>query len=278
VLAVVHPPVSSGGFTGAASAGDDHTFVLAAQKRPNAPASRLYELRLGPAGHPRPLVLLPAPAIGDGDNFAVSADGSKLAIATATAKTAAIEVVSLATGAVRHWTAASGSATDLSWAGNRLLAFRWRDGSWSPQVARARSGVRLLDTAAPGGNLFASRLIIGQAPRTRLGNFTGLAYPLISADGSTLFATMLWGGPASPQAEVVEFSARSGRALTVVTPAAGESGMGSWCGALWTDPSGTHATAACGDQVRIDNGHFTVTNLHAPVYNFSAPRDSFIAW
>lgn len=54
--------------------------------------------------------------------------------------------------------------------------------------------------------------------------------------------------------------------------------MRSWCGVLWTDPSGTHATAACGERGRIDTGHFTAANFHAPVYNFSASRDSFIAW
>jgi hypothetical protein len=277
-LGVVHPPVSGTRFTGAAAAGDDHTFVLAAQKQPNAPATRFYELRLGPTGHPRPLVLLPVPVIAYGNTFAVSADGSKLAIATATARTAAVEVVSLATGAVRLWKAASGHATDLSWAGDRFLGFQWWDGSRSPRVARARSGVRLLDTAAPGKRLLASHLIIHQAADTRLGDFTGLASPLISADGSTLFATMLWGGPSNPRAEVVEFSAHTGQALTVAAPAEGESGMGSWCGVLWTDPSGTHATAACAEQGQIDNGHFTTTNLHAPTYNSSTPRDSFIAW
>jgi len=278
VLAVVHPPGSATRFTGAAAAADDRTFVLATQGQPNAPANRFYELRLGPTGHARPLLQLPVPAHADGDAFAMSADGSKLAIATSKAQTAGIEIVSLATGAMRLWKAPSGQATDLSWAGNRFLAFEWRDGSRSPRVARARSGVRLLDTAAHGGDLLASRLIIHQAAHTRLRNYTSLAYPLISADGSTLFATVLWGGPDNPRAEVVEFSARTGQALMVVAPARGESGMGSWCGALWTDPSGIHATAICAAQGRINNGHFMPAKLHVPAYNFSTPRDSFIAW
>ena len=278
VLAVVHPPVSGTRFTGVAAAGDDHTFVLSALNQSNAPATRFYELQLAPNGHPRPLVLLPVPAVAYGDTFAVSADASKLAVATATARTGAIEVASLATGALRVWKAASGHATDMSWAGDRFLAFQWWDGSRSPRVARARSGIRLLDTAAPGSELLASRLIVHLRARTRLGNFTGLASPLISADGSRLFATVLWGGPSNPMAEVVEFSARTGQAVATAAPAQGESGMGSWCGALWTDPSGTHAAAVCADQGRIDNGHFTPTNLHAPTYNFSTPRDSFIAW
>jgi hypothetical protein len=277
VLASVSPPAGSTGFTGVVAADDDHTFVLAAQSR--ASAVRFYELRLGPAGQPRPVVRLPVPALADGGAFAVSADGSKLAIATATAKSAGIEVVSLASRGVRAWKAPGGHVTDLSWSGSRLLAFLWSDdGSGSTGVTRARSGVRLLDTATAGGDLMASRLIIDQAAHTRLGNFTGLAYPLISADGSKVFATTLLGGPAKPKAEVVEFSALTGQALAVAAPATDETGMHSWCGVLWTNPSGTRATAACGGQGRIVGGRFTSWNLHAPTYGFSTPRDSFIAW
>ncbi len=276
VLGSVSPPAGSTGFTGVAAADDDHTFVLAAQSR--ASAIGFYELRLGPAGQPRPVVPLPVPALAYGGAFAVSADGSELAVATAAAKSAGIEVVSLASGGVRSWDAPSGHVTDLSWSGNRSLAFLWWDGSSLSQVTRARSGVRLLDTAAAGGNLLASRLVIGQSSHTRLGTFTSVAYPLISADGSKVFATMLWGGPANPMAEVVEFSARTGRALKVVAPAQSESGMGSWCGALWSNPSGTRATAVCGGEGRIVGGRFTNRNLHAPANEFSTPRVSFIAW
>ncbi len=239
VLASVSPPAGSTGFTGVAAADDDHTFVLAAQSR--ASAVRFYELRLGPAGQPRPVVRLPVPALAYGGAFAVSADGSKLAIATATAKRSGIEVVSLPSRGVRAWEAPSGHVTDLSWSGNRLLAFLWWDGSHSTAVTRARSGVRLLDTAAAGRDLMASRVIIDQAAHTRLGSFTGLAYPLISADGSKVFATTLLGGPAKPKAEVVEFSALTGQALAVAAPATDETGMRSWCGVLWTNPSGTRA-------------------------------------
>ncbi len=276
VLASVSPPSGSTGFIGVAAADDDHTFVLAAQS--GASAVGFYELRLGPAGQPRPVVPLPVPTLAYGGAFAVSADGSKLAIATATAKSAGIEVVSLASRGVRAWDAPSGHVTDLSWSGNRSLAFLWWDGSDSTRVTRPRSGVRLLDTAAAGRNLLASRRVIDQSARTRLGTFTGVAYPLISADGSKVFATMLWGGPANPMAEVVEFSARTGRALKVVAPAAGESGVGSWCGALWSNPSGTRATAVCRSEGRIVGGRFTSRNLHAPAYQFSTPRVSFIAW
>jgi hypothetical protein len=284
ILGMVHPPTGGLRFVSAAAAGDDRTFILAAEGAypAQSSATRFYELRLDPGGRPQPLLLLSVPTVAYGDKLAVSADGSRLAIATGTASSGHIEVVSLATGAVRVWKSSDrGSATSLSWAGDRWLAFDWSDASPAAQVARQQSGLRLLDTAAPGADLMSSRLVVSQS--ARFGSFGGLAGPLITPDGSKVFATMVSGVPVNPMAEVVEFSARTGQALGAVTPPVGESGTGQWCGALWTDPSGQHLLAACGGvppggQGRIDNGHFTRMNLHVPTYNFSTPRESFIAW
>jgi hypothetical protein len=284
VLGTVHPPAGGMRFVGAAAAGDDRTFILAAEGGypAQSSATRFYELRLGPGGSAEPLSLLPVPAVAYGDKLAVSADGSRLAIAAGTAGDGQVEVVSLPAGTVRVWKSSDhGSATSLSWAGDRWLAFDWSGASPAAQVARQQSGLRLLDTAAPGTDLMSSRLVVPQD--ARFGSFGGLAGPLITADGSKVFATMVSGVPMNPMAEVVEFSARTGQAIGAVTPAAGESGTGQWCGALWTDPSGQHLLAVCGGvppggQGRIDNGHFTRVNLHVPTYNFSTPRESFIAW
>ena len=65
----------------------------------------------------------------------------------------------------------------------------------------------------------------------------------------------------------MEFSAATGRPLGVVTPLADESGHGAWCGALWVNPSGSRALAACRVQGEISNGHFTREDLHIPVPN-----------
>lgn len=284
VLGTVHPPADGMRFVSAAAAGDDRTFILAAEGGypAQSSATRFYELRLGPGGSPEPLSLLPVPAVAYGDKLAVSADGSRLAIVTGTASNGQVEVVSLPAGTVRVWKSSDhGSATSLSWAGDRWLAFDWSDASSAAQAARQRSGLRLLDTAAPGTDLMSSRLIVSRD--ARFGSFRGPTGPLITADGSRVFATMVSGVPVNPMAEVVEFSARTGQALGAVTPAAGESGTGQWCGALWTDPSGQHLLAVCGGvppggQGRIDNGHFTQMNLHVPTYDFSTPRESFIAW
>ena len=220
VLSVVHPPAPSMRFVSAAAAGDDRTFVLAAEGAYPGQSSvtRFYELRLGPGGRPQPLSLLPVPAVAYGDEFAVSADGSRLAIATGTASNGHIEVVSLATGVVRVWEPSDhGSATSLSWAGDRWLAFDWSDASRAARVAPQRSGLRLLDTVAPGSDLMAARLIVSQA--ARFGSYRGIIGPLITPDGSDVFATMVSGEPLNPMAEVVEFSARTGQALGAVDTA-----------------------------------------------------------
>lgn len=143
-----------------------------------------------------------------------------------------------------------------------------------PHKGQAYSGA----TETPGSDLLASRFIIPQSASTSVGDFSGLAYPLISPDGSKVFATMASGGPADPAAKVVEFSARTGQALAVMTPPADESGMGEWCGVLWTDPSGAQVTALCGVEGQTDDGHFTQVNLDVPACNFSTRRNSFVAW
>ena len=89
------------------------------------------------------------------------------------------------------------------------------------------------------------------------------------------------GLPDNPGAEVVEFSAQTGQPMAVLSPRVDESGMGSSCLALWTDPSGSQLTAECGrvgGGLAIADGHFASADLHVPSYNFSAGRQSFIAW
>jgi hypothetical protein len=275
-LALVNSPVPGNGFEGVAAAGDDRTFVLAADDSGSA-SVQLYELRLKPDGSQellRRLLTLPASSVPP---FAISPDGSRLAYSTADG----IETVSLGTGASRSWTpggtSATGYASDLSWAGDQILAFDWQPGTATSRQA----GVRLLDTSAPGSDLLASRRIIPVPDRTGFGNFSELSSVLITPDGSRVFGTVGFGYPDNPVAEVVEFSARTGQALAVVTPRAGESGMGSSCMALWTDPSGDRLTAECGElhaAGTIDHGYFTEAGLHLPDYNFSVPRQAFIAW
>ncbi len=179
VLAVVTPPKPYGTFS-AAVAGDGRTFVLAASKwkvvRANggtfakATATRFFLLRLGAGGHVRQLTPLPIPAMPPGaeiSGFAVTRDGSKLAVALRGGVNGGpgpeIQVFSLATGAKRVWTwpgggpitnNAGGNGQVLSWtADGRTLAFQ--------QWVGNSIDVRLLDATTPGGSLQAdSRLAV----------------------------------------------------------------------------------------------------------------------
>jgi hypothetical protein len=179
VLAVVTPPKPYGTFS-AAAAGDGRTFVLAANRwkvsRWNggsfaeASATRFFLLRLGAGGRPGQLTPLPIPAVPTRatiSGFALTRDGSKLAVALRGGQGGGpgpeIQVFSLATGAKRAWTwpgggpitnNAGGNGEVLSWtADGRTLAFQ--------QWVGNSIDVRLLDATTPGGSLrSASRLAV----------------------------------------------------------------------------------------------------------------------
>jgi hypothetical protein len=279
VVATVRAPAGSGGFVAAAPAGDDRTFVLAAQA---GSATGFYELRLGAGGRPLPLTQLAVvPQLSSAGSFTVSPDGRQLAVVLG--RPARVELISLVTGATRTWRSTAGAiGSDLSWAGNGELAFI------ALGSEPANAGLWLLDTAVGPAQPMTARLLIPDS--ASFGGYSQPEYPLISADGSVLFATMEQPysqpglGPGG-LAEVMEFSAQSGQPLGAVTPPASESGMGSWCGALWADSSGSQLAAVCG---RGSNGHgvegivhdgrFLQRDLHVPVYNQSVPRSAFIGW
>lgn len=159
-----------------------------------------------------------------------------------------LSVTTLATGATHTWSSAQGSAATVSWAGDRMLAFDWQDGT-----DQARSGVRLLDTASPGTNPLTSRLLIPAS--FRAGRLSAPGSPLITQDGSTLFATMGSGA----ETAIVRFSARTGRLQAVLTSPARSA---AYCGVLWADPHGRRLLTQCGTaQDRIDGGRRTRIHL-----------------
>jgi hypothetical protein len=203
-------------FTEVAAAGDDRTFVLAAQRGTkvtyvggrhgplmyygSGPA-RFYKLVLARSGRPATLTALPLAAVtGDLNGFALSPDGSKLAVSALPtysprsgqvppSRGAQLVVFSLATGARRVWRlpgpGAIGmnkpNAQSLSWAGdNRTLLFQ----------ERLRSGgtvqIRLLDTAAPGGSLLADSRLVPFSQK--MINEVTFGVILLSADGTKIIA------------------------------------------------------------------------------------------
>jgi hypothetical protein len=255
---IVAPPAPPQGFTGVAAAGDDRAFVLSTH---SGSAIKFYEIRLGPAGQPgHPVLLLTVPYWKYID-FAVSPDASMLAYTTK----GGIEVVSLPAGTSRIWTAPSGAAYRLSWAGDRTLAFGWYDNS-------GLAAVRLLDTRAPGTDLLTSKQLI---PASTLSADGG--YPLITPDGTKVIATNYTAGSAGqpPVAGLVEeFSARTGHLLASVTHrfSASSDAAGVWCVPMWTNSAGTHVVSFCGAPgsyetgvVTFDNGHIASSTLQVPL-------------
>ncbi|HEV2370945.1 MAG TPA: DUF4232 domain-containing protein [Streptosporangiaceae bacterium] len=287
-VATVQPPSGvPGGFTGVAGAGDDAMFVLAAGQT----HSRFYQLVLGRGGLPQPagyrqngpvLQPLPVPPVATPHTpFAVSDDGSELALALPQpGGNAEVTVVDLVSGSMRTWRSPGpGSVTGLSWSdpgsspavtwtARNQLAFVWT-ASTPGRAAASQSGLRMLALAGPRGDLLGvSRLLI---PATvRVGALRGLSDPLVSSGGTVVFVTMTSHVSGARRAAVVEFDAHSGRALRMVTPTVGGSGVGTWCGALWANPTGSYALAACGVQGQVSDGRFTRVDLHFPAASAAA--------
>jgi hypothetical protein len=247
------------------AAPDDRTFLLCG-------TDRYEELRLGDDGKPQWTSApadIPVAARGTGSTgqpeFAVSPDGRLAAVITATG---GIMVLSLVTGATRTWTVppSDGTAANLSWAGDRYLAFQFVANSLATQSPDrspySDAGVRVLDTrSAATAALTASRLVIS-TEGTLAGGITGVFNPVITPDGSTIVAAA-WTG--FLVAELAEFSARTGRLLAVLIPAAHMPGSGYPCQVMWTDLSGAHMIAYCVGTSGVINGtRFTQMNLHLP--------------
>jgi hypothetical protein len=261
-IATVPLPRPGVTMTDVAGAADDRTFVLVGTSfSGRSLVTRYYELQLGPDGRPGRLVTLrlavPGPPPGGLGIAAISPDGTRLAVAAQTGGPATLVVLSLATGAVRTWTAPGRAAQlgSMSWDGSRRLAFLWTAaGSDHPEL-------RLLDTSSGGSRLMtSSRLLI---PATvRFGGYSGLAYAPVTAGGQAVFALMPEplrppAGPGSRLA-VVAFSAGTGQPIRVIARAA-QSGMGSYCGVVWADRSGRQLVTSCGYHLgSTKNGTFTL--------------------
>jgi hypothetical protein len=252
----------------AAAAADDRTFVLNVST--SADADGFYLLHLGRDGEPHKPTLLRVtlPSYAQIYGMALTADGTKLAIAWQNPpvgqERSRIEVFSLATGATRTWSSTAGGALDVSWDGDRMLAFDWQDAN-----GQGHGGVRLLDTSAPGTNVLASRLLIPYA--TGYAGLDDPSDPVFTSNGSAIF--ILMGTPSGMGIATVRFSAATGKPLAVVTKP--QTGNGpQYCGILRADPTGRQVIAQCGTlQVAIDGTQVTriklPLSLQAPVLGYS---------
>ncbi|HEV8220234.1 MAG TPA: hypothetical protein VGQ05_08230 [Streptosporangiaceae bacterium] len=162
----------SGG-TFVTAAADDRSFIIGVQggqaPTKNGLDLRLFRFAISAAGKPGHLTeLAPAPMRNEiTEGIALSPDGKLLAVSlmrdSPAGTVGAIQVLDLATGATRTWTAPAHSVYipgPPSWAdGSRVIAFTWLRSTQSGLMSAPR-GIRLLDTAAPGDNLVAGTVIV----------------------------------------------------------------------------------------------------------------------
>src|ERR1700722_16870314 len=163
----------SGG-TFVTAAADDRSFIIGVQGG-QSPTEigldlRLFRFAISAAGKPGHLTeLAPAPMRNETtEGIALSPDGKLLAVSLMSNSggnsSPTLQVLNLATGATRTWTAPTRNYPYLigppSWAdGSRVIAFSWLNAAQSGLMAAPR-GIRLLDITAPGDNLLAGTVIV----------------------------------------------------------------------------------------------------------------------
>ena len=253
--ATITAPHPYGTFTGVTAAADNRTFVLAAQELAQLPlttppATRFFLLRVDPAGRVPAgrarLTPLPIPEQPPGravSGLAVSPDATRLAVTAGRLMMPALHVFTMTTGDERVWDgprvgpgfgpgAAYGS---LSWAADGQTLALITSG------VQPYSGVRLLDTVAPGSSLLDnSRLALPTptAPDYWSGNYWRQV--MISADGQTIIAVLqidaqrAGGRTASVTQKLVTFSASTGELLRTLNHIPVHGG---YQHVLWASPS-----------------------------------------
>jgi hypothetical protein len=216
------------------------------------PTVKFFLLRLDPAAGTATLSQLPIAGEPASEiiNIALAPDGSKLAIALGEYGEAEqeITVVSLRTGSARTWQGQSQpggpgiqgdyyldavvlGANPLSWtADGRTLAFE----EMAPLSGQAQPGqplysikVRLLDTAAPGDDLWSSRAVAISGSSTNA---------MITPDGTTIVAPLV----TQTSRQVAEYSASTGlRTRVMGVRDFHQAYDGGAPRVFWTSPSGS---------------------------------------
>jgi hypothetical protein len=251
-----------------AAAASDRRYVVAAPVGGRARFETLRVLAGGRRAQLKPLNVPALPAGGVVMGLAVSPDGRRLAAAVQQlgGEHGYIEVVTLATGAVRRWTTSQrGIPASVSWAdhGRELGFFLWDAHGGSTKTTKA--GLWELDPAAPGHGLLSGRRIVP--------GFTGgdeVDAAMLAPDGRTVIAAVTYAGTehvtrGTVTGGIVTLSVRTGRVLhTLLTELAvksGDPGTNGWyitsCSIAGSDPSGAHLLASCTRFGRIDRGRFT---------------------
>ena len=250
-------------------ASDDRTFLISVQGCYLFIRTWFYELRLTRWGHPEPLIPIRLPKfLNYSFNFALSPDGRHLAYVsmphTPRPNKSTITIYDLMTGTKRSWYGL-GLATVGGWAGDHelVIGVGWNRRSPAP----FKPGIRMLNTTAPGHRILASRLIPAYNGGDPLPAASGVTYSTLSP----IVGGSVW-------TEVARFSAGTGRLEFIFKPWRLLGHEYTWCDPLWTDGSGVHALAACGNpghDLRIDGNRMRSINLHFPVQYMQASMNNY---
>lgn len=250
VVSTVSPPATCDPKTiKLAAAGNDKDFVFSCFA--SAKSTVFYRLQISASGAASPLTPLSIPVSGGFVNdMALSADGTKLAIAYQGPD--AIEVVTLATGAVRTWKAQT-NPFHLTWGGGHEVGFS------------GNGGLYVLNVSGTGGNprLVLPRTVKQDSVQDAILSPDGTIIASVSyqsADHEKLNQNSVVGG-------IVEISATTGKPLrTLLAMHAHYSadGGGSEAGYAITmcslgaiDATGHHLLVSCDRFGRLDRGRFT---------------------
>ncbi len=272
VVGTIKPPRGTT-LVSVAAAGDDRTFILVGE---TGSVIRFFRMHLGPQGRSGPLEstsVQPLPEHSgscyvDLAGLALTPDGGTLAVSTLSncptgrAGPSKVEITSFPSGRVLNaFRPGNGYPLSLSWTASGALAYDW---------AGPQPGVWLVPSAAYSGS--RPHLLIPQS--AGLGGYIGAQNPVITPDGSAVIATL----GRDTSLEVARFSAQTGKVLRVLIPPV--TNPAQYCGPLWTDPSGRHLLAACGDRTEssIDDGHLTHLPPHWQLPFYATPGGPQIAW
>jgi hypothetical protein len=262
------------------AAADDRHFAIATYTDSASTLSYgLYMVAVSPGGQPRLTydgASLGAWGYPGMPEIALSPDGHQLAmsfLSYATGNSAypsgtVVVIYPGAGSAARIWN--TGSAQGFapgtpSWSSdNRTLILPWLRLDASSGRSRL-SGLRMLDTAAPGDSLLS-------APLRQFAASPTISTALVTADGRSILASSCWFSGGTVTARVMKLSAADGHQVSVfrtetekVTLPTPSPGSGAYtsemvavsCPVLSADPSGQHVLVDAFTFGRIDNRRFT---------------------